>query len=51
VTRGEGNGCHKRWVVGGCAMCRGGRRKRTPVMRPGTKETQGHGDELCARNR
>jgi hypothetical protein len=30
---------------------RGGRRKRTPVMRPGAKEAQGHGDELCARNR
>jgi hypothetical protein len=37
-------------IGGGRVMCRGGQRKRTPVMRPGAKEVQGHGDELCARN-
>jgi hypothetical protein len=32
-------------------MHRGGGRKRTPATRPGAKEAQGHGDELCTRNR
>jgi hypothetical protein len=32
-------------------MRRGGRRKRTPVTRPRTKEARGHEEELCTRNR
>jgi hypothetical protein len=53
----EHQGVHRRLeakgtalISGGRVMCRGGQRKRTPVMRPEAKEVQGHGDELCARN-
>jgi hypothetical protein len=51
VTRGEGNDSHRWRAVGGHTMRRGGRRKRTPVTRPRTKEARGHEEELCTRNR
>jgi hypothetical protein len=53
----HGRGAHQRLepkgralTGGGHAMHQGGRRKRTPVMRPGAYEVQGHGDELSMRN-
>jgi hypothetical protein len=51
MTRRKGNGSHRRQAVGGHVMRQGGQRKRTPVMRPGAKEAQGHRGELGVRNR
>jgi hypothetical protein len=45
VTRGEGKHLSSTVVVDGRAMHRGGRRKRTPTMRLGAEEEQGHGDK------